>query len=550
HSHDFRIDLRLFVFLLTDSLYISPAPVNNKPFLPPSFYVLNHNSSKAVTLEAFRNGPAYSPSDPGLGRSVAQSIEVFEQGEAILRPISAGLRDLQDLMDRTERQKSLNKAFVAPVRRLPPELLTHVFSYVVADNHYMKLCNVGKCRNFSRVCYAWRSISLATPQLWTSISFWLRGSDKWQNRFESELQLTQDYPLDVKVHHSNVDRSRMGSWLLLTSQCRRWRTLTIHLNDITLQSIQPEPLVCSSLVSIYFEYTTLMLRRTEIDTGNTRTLFSTLAEASLMRTAEIRVAYGKGGYCMCLPPSWNLSTLLVQFWYCNNIGRLCPMIQQYSGTLEKLNFAVFNTEPGTSSLPLGWVVTMPRLTELVCGGHASRLIRLVEAPKLRHLTIDQPKERLCDEAVQGVPSTAHFITQFRNLRELHLLNTSWSTGSLIDTLNELTHLECLRMLESGEEYSSKLVTRELFERLTRGGVDADGKVLDRAHLCTLPKLSRMITTIHSSVAEDDAMIPAARRMALSRVEEGEGLLPLKVFSFRYRLSQDRNRWTTMSLESL
>ncbi|KAL1666594.1 hypothetical protein GGF50DRAFT_50244, partial [Schizophyllum commune] len=503
-----------------------------------------------VTLEAFRNGPAYSPSDPGLGRSVAQSIEVLERGEAILCPISTGLRDLEDLLDRAERQKNLNKAFVAPVRRLPPELLTHVFSYVVADNHYVKLCNVGKCRNFSRVCYAWRSISLATPQLWTSISFWLRGSDKWQNRFESELQLTQDYPLDVKVHHSNLDRSRMGSWLLLTSQCRRWRTLTIHLNGITLQSLQPEPLVCSSLVSIYFEYTTLMLRRTEIDTGNTRTLFSTLAEAPLMRTAEIRVTYGKGGYCMRLPPSWNLSTLLVQFRYCNNIGRLCPMVQQYSGTLKKLNFAVFNTEPGTSSLPLGWAVTMPQLTELLCGGHASRLIRLVEAPKLRHLTIDQPKERLCDETVQGVPSTAHFITQFRNLRELHLLNASWSTDSLIDTLNELTHLECLRMLESGEEYSSKLVTRELYERLTRGSVDAEDKGIEHEHLCPLSKLTRMTVTLHSPIAEDDAMIPAARRMALSRVEEGEGLLPLKVFSFRYRLSQDRNRWTSMTLESL
>ncbi|KAL1725510.1 hypothetical protein EV714DRAFT_221171, partial [Schizophyllum commune] len=549
HSHDFRIDLLLFL-LLTDSLYISPAPVNNKPFLPPSFYVLNHNSSKAVTLEAFRNGPAYSPSDPGLGRSVAQSIEVFEQGEAILRPISNGLQDLEDLLDRAKRQKNLNKAFVAPVRRLPPELLSQIFLIVVADHHLLRLRDVRLCRSFARVCSAWRAVALDTPQLWSSVSFWLNGKDNWQNLFAHELQLARDRPLDVMIHEPLGDRQTTTAWLLLASQSHRWHTLTVNLSCGFLQHINPQPLVCSSLVSISCNDGLLRLGRSEDATDGSRMMLPMLDDAPLLRNVEIRVGSAPGLYPMRLPPSWRLTALLVQFGRCDDMRRPLPMIQQCARTLEKLDFAIRNSKNGPGLVVLGPALALPQLTELTCGTHGARLIRLISAPKLRYLHIMQHLENLCNAPSPGTPSTAQFVARFKGLRELHLGNVSWSTDSFIDTLKELTHLECLQMQEKGREYSGQLVTRELFERLTRGGVDVDGKVLNHAHLCTLPKLSRMITTIHSSVAEDDAIIPAARRLALSRVVEGEGLSLLKVFSFSYRLSQDRKRWTRMTLESL
>ncbi|KAI5897248.1 uncharacterized protein SCHCODRAFT_02725950 [Schizophyllum commune H4-8] len=552
HSHDICIDLPVLL-LLPGSLHKSSASaIRNKLLLFPSFDVLNHNGFivyLGVAKDAFRSGPAYSPSDPGLGRFVAQSIEVFEEGEAILRPISSGLPDLEDLVDRAERQKDLNKAFVAPVRRVPPELLSQIFLIVVADSHLLRLHEVRLCRSFARVCHAWRELALATPQLWSNVSFWLNGSDNWQNLFARELQLTRDRPIDVTLQQPLGDRQPTRSWAILASQSNRWRALTVYLAGGALQHINPQPLVCSSLVSISFKDPWLKLGRSENTNDNTRMLFSMLEDAPLLRTVEIRVATARGSYRMCLPSSWRLSALLVQFGYCEDVRRLLPMVQQYSRTLETLDFAIGRTEPGL--MPLGPGLSLPQLTELICGTHGSQLIRHVKAPKLRFLHIVQHLEDLCNAPFPDILSTAQYVSCFKSLRELHLRNVSWSTDSLIDTLNELTNLECLRMLESGHEYSGKLVTRELFERLTRGGVDADDKVIDHDHLCPLPNLTTMTVTVHCPVAEDDALIPAARRMALSRAKvEGERLVRLAVFSFRYRMSQDSDRWTSISLELL
>ncbi|KAL1687801.1 hypothetical protein GGG16DRAFT_61330, partial [Schizophyllum commune] len=500
--------------------------------------------------EAFRNGPVYSPLDPGLGRSVAQSIEVFEQGEAILRPVSTGLQDLEDLLARAERQKNLNKAFVAPVRRLPPELLSQIF-LIVTDHHLLRLREVRLCRSFARVCSAWRAVALDTPQLWSSVSFWLNGKDNWQNLFAHELQLTRDWPLDVMIHEPLGDRQTTRSWLLLASQSHRWRTLTVNLSCGFLQHINPQPLVCSSLVSISCNDGLLRLGRSEDVNDGSRVMLPMLDDAPLLRNVDIRVGFAPGLYPMRLPPSWKLSALLVQFGRCDDMRRALPMIQQCARTLEKLDFAIGNSKNGSGLVALVPGLALPQLTKLTCGTHGAQLIRLISAPKLRYLHIMQHLESLCNAPSPGMPSTAQFVARFKGLRELRLGNVSWSTDSLIDTLKELIHLECLQMLEKGREYSGQLVTRELFERLTRGGIDADGKVIEHVRLCPLPKLSRIITTIHSSVTQDDALVDAARRMARSRMAvNGEGLSPLEVFSFRHRLSLDRNRWTIMSLESL
>ncbi|KAJ7355821.1 hypothetical protein DFH08DRAFT_690668, partial [Mycena albidolilacea] len=67
-----------------------------------------------------------------------------------------------------------HKALLAPVRRLPSEILGEIFSLVVsAMKLQVHLPPIGKTLDapwlFTRVCRRWSAVALATPALWSTV---------------------------------------------------------------------------------------------------------------------------------------------------------------------------------------------------------------------------------------------------------------------------------------------------------------------------------------------------------------------------------------------
>ncbi|KDR70769.1 hypothetical protein GALMADRAFT_42452, partial [Galerina marginata CBS 339.88] len=67
-----------------------------------------------------------------------------------------------------DRRKNCTTALLAPIRVLPPEMLGEIFlAYITPDDAEdpgrspLQLC---------RISSAWRSIAIATPQLWSHLS--------------------------------------------------------------------------------------------------------------------------------------------------------------------------------------------------------------------------------------------------------------------------------------------------------------------------------------------------------------------------------------------
>ncbi|KAF9266661.1 hypothetical protein L218DRAFT_857509, partial [Marasmius fiardii PR-910] len=80
-----------------------------------------------------------------------------------------GRRD--DLQGAITRYRSL----LSPIRRMPPEILTHIFSFCCETNT-IEPENPPTAISLSKVCGRWRQLVLASPRLWSSLTLKL---DTW-----------------------------------------------------------------------------------------------------------------------------------------------------------------------------------------------------------------------------------------------------------------------------------------------------------------------------------------------------------------------------------
>jgi len=102
------------------------------------------------------------------------------------------------------RQQNL----LAPVSRLPPELVLHIFSYVKAvvtleSKHVYRINEVNRRKwiMLTHIFHLWRDIALCTPSLWSNIHI-SEFDYKWANTM---LQRSQHVPLNVHVRFRSTD---------------------------------------------------------------------------------------------------------------------------------------------------------------------------------------------------------------------------------------------------------------------------------------------------------------------------------------------------------
>jgi hypothetical protein len=110
----------------------------------------------------------------------------------------------------------------APIRRLPRELLEHVFRAGVADGSDPLLLS-----SLVLVCRAWHDVAVDTPGLWAQIAL---GPHHSLDAAERRLARSKDAPLDVSIdlrgqvgqEASDVDAA--AAFALLGPTVARWRS--------------------------------------------------------------------------------------------------------------------------------------------------------------------------------------------------------------------------------------------------------------------------------------------------------------------------------------
>ena len=129
----------------------------------------------------------------------------------------------------------------APIRRMPPEILRLFFTF--AKSSYLGICVPSRkspLLSLLQVCSSWRSIALATPDLWTALCIFLRPStlhmdpaivrryEELASQWFSRAGPHSGLSLQFKHYHYDKRHDFSGTILL---HCRQIRELKIWLLD-------------------------------------------------------------------------------------------------------------------------------------------------------------------------------------------------------------------------------------------------------------------------------------------------------------------------------
>jgi hypothetical protein len=114
---------------------------------------------------------------------------------------------------RLEAHVELHQSFLAPIYKLPDEILGHIFlTYRDGPDcpRITMLYSGNECvpLKVAAVCHHWRNIALSMPSLWSrlkiAISEYEIGSKEYQKKVDKRIDLlierSGDYPLDVELH--------------------------------------------------------------------------------------------------------------------------------------------------------------------------------------------------------------------------------------------------------------------------------------------------------------------------------------------------------------
>ncbi|PBK58728.1 hypothetical protein ARMSODRAFT_1091106 [Armillaria solidipes] len=134
------------------------------------------------TLSALREKISECNSEISNLKSIVKNLE---DGRQFIR--NSVLRKVQSL--------------VAPIRRLPLEILEIIFGYVCVSVHSRNATRLAYRGPFvlSTVCIYWRDICLSSPRLWTSIFANADNSDLLP-RFKNVLKLVQERSRQLPLH--------------------------------------------------------------------------------------------------------------------------------------------------------------------------------------------------------------------------------------------------------------------------------------------------------------------------------------------------------------
>jgi hypothetical protein len=176
--------------------------------------------------------------------------ELSEYDKEISRLHSA-IFVLENRKKEVMKQMQNLKNLLAPVKRMPRDVMSEIFSHCDRDIVIGRDTIVAPGRVLSAVCSHWRSITLAEPTLWSVIGFDLLSEldeDIVEKEVASFLELSKQTSLDLRLTDSyqrgDHDPTRFDAvFEALVREVHRWKSLKVHVFVNQL----PKPLLRANL---------------------------------------------------------------------------------------------------------------------------------------------------------------------------------------------------------------------------------------------------------------------------------------------------------------
>jgi hypothetical protein len=382
-----------------------------------------------------------------LGRRFDSILEGLKHSRAVFLPLYTGRHALQTLL-------LSERAFVAPWRRTPAELLGEIFSYCSSDDSIQSV-------TISHVCRYWRAIVLDTPNAWCQITISLSRKEPFGLALRC-LAHSGVCPLSLTlIFHRYLSEcihddlfyptfKKLFLFDIFPRLLPRCRSLSFNCSDGTM----------AELLLLHMTLPTPLLEEMELYTGNThrfqtatgRYLLPGTFEPILPRTPSLRTIKS-----MHMKDIWSMqmSRFIVDISVTDVAAFLADILTFLSSTTSTLQSlqivaAVLSqilAVPSQEETPL--LITLPNLHRLVLSGYnTSALLQSLTAPSLTHLSVtDSPDDHipagtvLRDLILRSSPpvrcltldvismSDEEYITSFQHLpqlEELHIHNSYMS----------------------------------------------------------------------------------------------------------------------------
>ncbi|THU82469.1 hypothetical protein K435DRAFT_691430, partial [Dendrothele bispora CBS 962.96] len=141
-----------------------------------------------------------------------------------IQKLEADIVSLRNRQQRIYRQIDRYRSLLAPIRKLPPEVLGHIFRLVCTGNSVAEKidCPAGY---LSHVCAGWRDLARTTPSLWSHISINLYDIQYDPSQVKSMLTtclaLSNPSPIFLELTMDGVD---IADFILqsIMRHCARW----------------------------------------------------------------------------------------------------------------------------------------------------------------------------------------------------------------------------------------------------------------------------------------------------------------------------------------
>ncbi|TRM58634.1 hypothetical protein BD626DRAFT_510891 [Schizophyllum amplum] len=303
------------------------------------------------------------------------------------RRILDSLRAKYDLVTTSAARK---RSLLAPVRRLPVEILTIIITLAISRSFKRKRDSTLVVQHpVLQVCHRWRALALATPRIWNEIVVYPNHDLSWYKTIRRCLRRSETQPLDIylcgkcpqwrDIDNDNglYDRSyslKSKEWVAIAKNLRasshRWRTVSLNCISPPSEFIG-EPVPLPLLQNVNLTSTSAFFPSEKFG------IFKDCPALACVRVISFRDEDS-------LDMSWErLTALELEFGLSQSsswVGTLqtCASLRNLTITTGKDDDDLDTHHPE---------FTLPALETLVLRDSAQRYLRYMHTPRLREVTV-------------------------------------------------------------------------------------------------------------------------------------------------------------------
>ena len=182
------------------------------------------------------------PSNGEIKSSISKTETDIRRCDEEIHRLQAQIIALENEKRLIERNTVGYKSLLAPIRRLPPELLEQVFLCVCDDNRIGNSTDV-PAATLTQVCSSWKNLATSSHCLWSTIT-WIH-HDGWgpptsvDAALERLLEKSGSVPLDINVSIQVQDSVPLSTLRMLVRQSHRWLRLSLCLEYQLFDEVYP-----------------------------------------------------------------------------------------------------------------------------------------------------------------------------------------------------------------------------------------------------------------------------------------------------------------------